>query len=459
MKLDTNFDAKTKLKLWWTQIKSNLQTIESEINKIENKGVVTSYIADKAVTGTKIAGESISTEHIKPLSVTEAKIGKGAVTGEKIPQRTILKEHLATPLQEDIDNALRPLLVARLPSMSKSYDFEDGLSRFYAQHKCSAFIKKDEKSDNLYQAITATSGSIGASENALARLDFSNITSGATDVTVEFDVCFVENGRWRISLCDLSERQELETVRYDTTGVATELASAGVYQFQIHDANIKNRVFFGDWLNCRFVIDFENNHVDYTIRNKAGLVAHTGGGTLRDADCSRVTGIELYTWLQNDEIWFDNIVVTARAAADERTVYLVADGDSYAQYIYVQGKPVRLGETYDMEDIEAKTSALLKIQLGQSEMIKLGDVEDTSVQSKLYRLALGEEVYFYNNTEEEVSEINFSAMELTGISGEMCFKFSKKLSPGLLYRCIMAAAGSSAESPMGAEITVTKQVL
>lgn len=54
----------------------------------------------------------------------------------------------------------------------------------------------------------------------------------------------------------------------------------------------------------------------------------------------------------------DNIKITAKYAdeTDERTIYIIPEGTAFAEYIYINGKPICLGRS----DIVSTLNSLLK---------------------------------------------------------------------------------------------------
>ena len=84
MNLDFNFNATTKLKAWWIQVKSNLTTIQNWANNLENKGVTSSHLADMSVTTSKIADGNVTEVKIADNAVTTSKLANGSVTSEKL---------------------------------------------------------------------------------------------------------------------------------------------------------------------------------------------------------------------------------------------------------------------------------------------------------------------------------------------------------------------------------------
>lgn len=85
----------------------------------------------------------------------------------------------------------------------------------------------------------------------------------------------------------------------------------------------------------------------YEISNN--VVADTLSGTIDfcDTTVEKVSGIEVYSYVNNIEMGIDNIKITAKYTdeTDERTIYIVPEGTAFAEYIYIDGKPVCLGKS------------------------------------------------------------------------------------------------------------------
>lgn len=108
MKLDFNFNAKTLIKNWWKQITNNLETIENEINTLEDEGIITEYIADGAVTTEKLADENVTEEKLEDGAVSTSKIADAAITEEKLDDKAITE----TKLDDILKHGFRPLPVS-----------------------------------------------------------------------------------------------------------------------------------------------------------------------------------------------------------------------------------------------------------------------------------------------------------------------------------------------------------
>ena len=98
--------------------------------------------------------------------------------------------------------------------------------------------------------------------------------------------------------------------------------------------------------------------MSYEISN--GTVADKLSGTIDfcDTTVEKVTGIEIFSYVSNIEMGIDNIKITAKYAdeTDDRTIYIIPEGTAFAEYIYINGKPVWLGKS----DIVSTVSSLLK---------------------------------------------------------------------------------------------------
>ena len=96
LNLDFNFDAKTRLKNWWTQVKNNFNAIEAWANNIENRGVTSAHLASGSVTTVKIADGNVTADKLGANSVTTVKIENSAVTADKLASNAVTTTKIAS---------------------------------------------------------------------------------------------------------------------------------------------------------------------------------------------------------------------------------------------------------------------------------------------------------------------------------------------------------------------------
>ena len=259
-------------------------------------------------------------------------------------------------------------VVTSLPSTQAFYNFDNNTALFSVPSigetvKGISETVADEENDGYYQRVCSTgaegaSTTIGSTANVYSQFDFASITANATDMTIEFDFQYVINGRIRLALCDLDIINGLSNsdIRYNTSGIAIDLFSTSNSRFQINSEGNTRTSFFGAWLHGKFEIDFITKTVKYTIfvkDNESDSI--TGTANFRDVNCSKVTGIALYTWFADDTILFDNIKIVSRINVSENTLYIIKNEIGiYQTYKYIDGEPVLLaGE--DLSDYATKT--------------------------------------------------------------------------------------------------------
>lgn len=109
----------------------------------------------------------------------------------------------------------------------------------------------------MYQSVCSTgapgaSKTIGGNDIVYSELDFSNLTNGASHVTVEFDFKMNENKRMRVVIGDLDILRSITgATKYESIGIAADLFSAGSgYSFLIGGQGGTHASFFGTWLHC-----------------------------------------------------------------------------------------------------------------------------------------------------------------------------------------------------------------
>ncbi len=240
---------------------------------------------------------------------------------------------------------LKKKFVGALPSLTANFGFSDGISKFNESNRCSAMV---DASDDGVQYQKITTGSNAANTYAFAYLDFSKYTTGAKNFIIEFDTK-INGDRWYIGLSDLAQRPgESNRAAYDHTGVVfSQGTKDGSYYYVNNNLTWKDS-FFNAWVHSRIEVDFETKKVTYSISN--GNTAATLSGMIEffDAAASQVTGLEVYSYVNNVEMWIDNISIVSKfgeETEDERTVYVVSENGAFAEYIYIDGKPVCIGRS------------------------------------------------------------------------------------------------------------------
>ena len=253
------------------------------------------------------------------------------------------------------DGYLKKKITGKLPSLSAEFDFEDNIPVFLAVNRCTGGIAKDADG-NMYQKITTASNA--ANTYAFAAFDISEYTDGAKLVVLEFDTK-MDKDRWYVGISDLTNRPgESYRTTYDTAGVVMSQGTKdGTYYYINTDLTWKTD-FFNKWVHSKITVNLETKKVSYEISN--GTVADRLSGTIAfcDTTVEKVTGIEIFSYVNNIEMGIDNIKITAKYAdeTDERTIYIIPDGSAFAEYIYIDGKPVCLGKS----DIVSTVNSLLK---------------------------------------------------------------------------------------------------
>ena len=302
----------------------------------EVDGVVTQYISIITVVG-----------NAEDIDVNISAVAE--VTREEF---TALKN----VVEDVVNNKTETVVVTSLPSTQESYNFENNIPLFSAPSigetvKGISETVRDTENDGYYQRVCSTgaegaSTTIGSTSNVYSQLKFSNIAENATDMTIELDFQYVNNGRIKLALCDLDVINELSNsdIRYNTSGVVIDLFSNSDSRFQVNGNGNTRTSFFGAWLHGKFEIDFMAKTVKYTIfvkDNESDSI--TGTTNFRDPNCSKITGIALYTWLANDTILFDNIKIVSRVNVVESALYILEYGNgTYQTYKYIYGEPVLL---------------------------------------------------------------------------------------------------------------------
>lgn len=255
------------------------------------------------------------------------------------------------------DGYLKKKIVGALPSRQIVYDFENNKPIFNVP-KIGSTVK------GLSEIITSTDGSkyhricstgaagasttIGSSSIVYSELDLSALTANADNVIMEFDFMYEHNGRMRVSIGDLDVLRTLSgATKYETAGIAADIFSTAGNVFQINGTGSVHESFFGAWLHCHFEFDLSAKTVKYSMAAKDNTADSLSGAVTFRGECDKITGIALYTWLASDTVCFDNIEITTtlNEGIDERTLYIIAENSAFAEYIYINGKPVCLGQS------------------------------------------------------------------------------------------------------------------
>ena len=245
----------------------------------------------------------------------------------------------------DTEGYLKKKMVGALPSMTAEFGFADGVSKFNPSNRCSAEVDEDEDG-NMYQKIIT--GSNAANMYAFAYLDFTKYTAGAREFVIEFDTK-INGDRWYIGLSDLTRRPgESSRSSYDRSGVVfSQGTKDGKYYYINSDLTWKDN-FFNCWVHSRIEVNYESKTVSYCITNNNESAKLSGEIDFYDKSASKVTGLEIYSYVNSVEMGIDNISITSKSgneSDDERTVYIVAEDGDIAEYIYIDGKPICIGRS------------------------------------------------------------------------------------------------------------------
>ena len=256
----------------------------------------------------------------------------------------------------DNDGYLKKKIVGALPSRQIVYDFEDNKPIFTVSKIGSTVKGVSEIITDMgskYHRICSTgaagaSTTIGSSSIVYSELDLSSLTENADNIIMEFDFMYDHNGRMRVSIGDLAILRTLTgATKYETAGIAADIFSTAGNVFQINGTGSAHESFFCAWLHCRFEFDLSAKTVKYSVAVKDNTADNLSGTVSFKGSCDKITGIALYTWLVNDTVCFDNIEITSNLdeGIDERTLYIIAENGAFAEYIYIDGKPVLLGRS------------------------------------------------------------------------------------------------------------------
>lgn len=275
--------------------------------------------------------------------------------GEEVDEikADLAKKVYTATLEED--GYLKKKLTGVLPSLSAEFDFEDSVPVFVGKNRCSAAIAEDENGNHYEKVTTAGNAS---NTYAFAVFDISKYTDGAKLVVIEYDT-YMSGDRWYVGISDIANRPgESNRATYDSTGVVISHGTKdGSYYYVNSDITWKDG-FFNKWVHSKISTNIETKKVSYEITN--GTVADTLSGTIdfQDTAVEKVTGIEIFSYVNNVEMGIDNIKITATYAdgMDERTIYIIPEGTAFAEYIYIDGKPVCIGRS----DIVSTVTNLLE---------------------------------------------------------------------------------------------------
>ncbi len=258
-----------------------------------------------------------------------------------------LKEEVAKKLDADVlenEEYLKRRIVGVLPSVTTEFDFEDGVGLFFASNRCSAEVAEDGDG-NKYQKIT-TAGN-AANTYAFSYFNISEYTKDAISVVVEFD-SYIGKDRWFIGLSDLTARPgESYRTDYDSTGVIISQGTKdGSYYYINSDLTWKSD-YFNKWVHSKMTVDFAAKTVTYEISNGNAADTLTDTIAFKDVTVEHLTGIEVYSYVNNVEMGIDNISVTTRTSEDdyEHTLYILPENGVVSEYVYVDGRQTCIGRS------------------------------------------------------------------------------------------------------------------
>lgn len=240
---------------------------------------------------------------------------------------------------ERLSEKLEKKVISELPSKSVLYDFEDGVSVFTAQSNMIVDV-----TDGVQNITTITNNSTAKR----AYFDFSDITSGAKSVIIEYDARIDTDSRWGISLVDIANRP----TAYSSAGIDTTASAFwhGTRDGKIYYINEEYSstwgAFFGNMVHVVLEIDIVNRTLNYTITSSDGKVTATRTNKSFVGDAEEVTGIEFYSWLGDRTACIDNISIKAVYGNSDNAIYLISNSlGRYNAYVYVDGEPVMIGDS------------------------------------------------------------------------------------------------------------------
>ena len=231
-------------------------------------------------------------------------------------------------------------IVQNLPSDSVRYTFNDGVSRFTNSYRTSCYTTGNDN-DGYYQSVINSGNS---NTYRRAYLSCAELMNNATKILVEFDTKL--GGRWQIGMADLDQRPGESTgSKYTSPGVAFYIGTSDGSRLYVNGSNT-NVSITDIWMQVRAVIDFKTQTTGYIITNReTGVVISSGTTPFRDPELTGITGIEVYTW-STGELCIDNIEITSNYEAQDNIIYLLPTGDGrYLSYVYVDYKPVLIGDS------------------------------------------------------------------------------------------------------------------
>lgn len=262
--------------------------------------------------------------------------------------REEFEEHAAsdhvTSARLEQDGYLKKCVVGALPTLAKYFDFEDGVSAFINSNRVGCTVETDD-SGNSYQQIK-TAGN-AANAYAYAYLDISAYTGTNQKFTVEFDSS-MGGDRWFIGLCDLSQRPAgSNRATYDSTGVAYFQGTKDGTYYYINGTNTRKTSYIGSLLHTKLTVDLNNQTVEYEHSTDDPSETLTGTAAFNDAGVTQITGMEIYSYVNNAILKLDNISIVPKNTVeiDERTIYIVPDNGALSEYMYIDGAPVLMNRS------------------------------------------------------------------------------------------------------------------
>lgn len=265
----------------------------------------------------------------------------------------------------ETDGYLKRKIVGALPYLESEISFDDEIDKFTAANRIAVSIADDEVKGKCQKFQTAGNA---ANAYAFAYFDFSDISIGAKRLTVEFD-SKIDNSRWFIGLSDLSQRPGTSSrATYDSTGVVFHHGTKDGTYFFLNTTNTRKTSFFNTWVHSVVSIDFAEKSVTYKLTTSS--VTDTLSGTIdfNDASVEQVTGLELYSYVNGQTAYIGDIKISAQYGdeTDERTLYIIRQDDgSYAQYIYIDNKPVLVGRSNIVKMYEELLSRVEALENGR----------------------------------------------------------------------------------------------
>ena len=269
--------------------------------------------------------------------------------GEEVDE---IKKEVAKKLDANIlekEEYIKRRIVCALPSVTTDFDFENDESLFFASNRCSVEVAEDD-AGSKYQKIT-TAGN-AANTYAFSYFDISEYTKDAVNVTVEFDLNLTPQ-RWYIGLSDLTARPgESYRTTYDSTGVIISQGTKdGSYYYINSDLTWKSD-YFNKWVHSKLTVDFTSKTVSYEVSNGNAADTLTGTIAFKDASVEQLTGIEVFSYVNNISMGINNISITTKTSEEdyEHTIYLLPENGIVSEYVYIDGREKCVGRS-DVVDI------------------------------------------------------------------------------------------------------------